>query len=376
MTVIGGGVIGLATAWRASAAGYAVTVLERKTIGSGASSVAAGMLAPVTELEFGASATKLLELGMRSAAMWKDFAGELSEASGVEVPLSESGTVWVARDGDEARELERQLTLRESLGLPTKRLLGSEVRALEPAVAPAVRLGLEAPEDYSVNPRDVVAALKIACERSGVQVREGVTVAAIEHRAEGGSDAEGERDASDAKREVSGVRIADGSSVSADAVIIAAGAWSALLDGWEDGRLPVRPVKGQILRLRDPAGPGLLTRTIRYEGGYVVPRGDGRYVLGATVEEQGFNDMPTAGGVYEVLKEACETVPGVMELELVEVSVSFRPGTKDNLPIIGPSAMRGLIYATGHYRNGILLTPVTAELTLAALQETMMASAA
>jgi glycine oxidase len=124
----------------------------------------------------------------------------------------------------------------------------------------------------------------------------------------------------------------------------------------------VRPLKGQILRLRDPAGPGLLARVVRFEGGYLVPRGDGRYVLGATVEERGFEPLPTAGGVYELLREARELVPGVLELEIEELSVGFRPATPDNVPVIGRGAVEGLVWATGHHRNGILLAPLTAEL--------------
>jgi glycine oxidase len=131
--------------------------------------------------------------------------------------------------------------------------------------------------------------------------------------------------------------------------------------------VPVRPVKGQILRLRDPAGPGLLQRVVRFEGGYLVPRGDGRYVLGATVEERGFEEHATAGGVYELLREAHELLPGVSELRIEELCVGLRPGTPDNVPVIGPGALEGLTWATGHHRNGILLAPLTAELVLQSL---------
>jgi glycine oxidase len=129
----------------------------------------------------------------------------------------------------------------------------------------------------------------------------------------------------------------------------------------------VRPVKGQILRLRDPAGTGLLSRAVRYEGGYVLPRGDGRYVLGASVEERGFELAPTAGGVYELLREAHELLPGISELELEEVNVGLRPGSLDNVPVIGRAGIDGLIWASGHHRNGILLAPLSAELVLALL---------
>ena len=151
-------------------------------------------------------------------------------------------------------------------------------------------------------------------------------------------------------------------------VVLAAGAWVEQIEGLPaHARVPVRPVKGQILRLRDPAGPGLLGRVVRFEGGYLVPRADGRYVLGATVEERGFDLQPTAGGIYELLRDAHELVPGVSELEIEELCVGLRPGTPDNAPAIGPGALEGLTWATGHHRNGILLAPLTAELVVEVL---------
>ena len=353
VAIVGGGVAGLAVAWRAAGAGLSVALLERDAIGAGASRVAAGMLAPVAETEFGPAGERALELGLRSAAMWHDFARELADASGCPVELNTSGTLLLARDADEARELERQIALRERLGLACERLRGSEARDLEPALAPGVRLALLAPDDHSVDPRALVRALRVACERADVAVCEHTEVAALELKRSGDS--------------VAGVRLRDGSSVRAASVVIAAGAWSSAIELPPVARPEIRPVKGQVLRLRDPSGPGLLERTIRYEGGYVVSRGDGRYVLGATVEERGFDASPTAGGVYELLREAREMLPGVLELELEEISVGFRPGTPDNLPSIGASELPGLVWATGHYRNGILLAPLTGELGLRAL---------
>ncbi len=355
VVVVGGGVIGLAVAWRAQQRGLSVAVLERGAIGAQcASGVAAGMLAPVSEVEFGEAGQRVLELGLRSAEMWPSFATELVQASGIEVGLRQSGTMVVARDEDEARALERQLALRESLGLSARRLRPSAARELEPALAPTVRLALEAPEDHSVDPRLVLAALRRACERSGVLVREQAPVACVELDRPDGP--------------VVGVALIDGERVSAGRVVLAAGAWSGEIAGLPaHARVPVRPVKGQILRLRDPAGPGLLGRVVRFEGGYLVPRGDGRYVLGATVEERGFEEHPTVGGVYELLRAARELVPGVLELQIEELSVGFRPSTPDNAPVIGPGAVEGLVWATGHHRNGILLTPLTAELATEAL---------
>ena len=321
LAVVGGGLIGLAIADRASRAGLRVTVCERDRLGEGASHYAAGMLAPVSETEVGHG--ELLEEGLEAARAWPAYARELG------IDLLTSGTLLVARDRDEAEALERELAFRARHGLPVERLLPSAARRLEPALAPTVRLALHVPDDHAVDPREVLAALVQACADGGVELREGVAVAAPDE-------------------------------VDAERVVVAAGAWSAqLLD------VAVRPVKGQILRLHDPAGPGLLASVLRYEGGYLVPRGDGRYVLGATVEERGFDTTVTAGGLYELLRDATELVPGVSELVVDEVSAGLRPGSPHNVPLV---ESRGrVVVATGHFRNGVLLAPVTAERVLALL---------
>ncbi len=349
VVVVGGGIIGMAVAWRLRERGMSVTLLDRAQTGAGTSHVAAGMLAPVAEVEFGEAGRRVLDLGLRSAELWPGFAAELQEASGMALALLKTGTLLVARDGDEARELERQLSFRRSLGLQVERLRPSQAREREPALAPTVRLALEAPEDHSIDPRPVLAALRSACLAAGVQLREHAPVKGVE------LDGPEER--------ASGVRLADGERLAAGNVVLAAGPWSEEIEGLPPGaRVPVRPVRGQILRLRDPAGPGLLSRVVRFEGGYVLPRGDGRYVLGATVEERGFGLAPTVGGVRELLRDAHELLPGISELEIEELSVGLRPGTPDNAPAIGPGALAGLTWATGHHRNGILLAPLTAEL--------------
>lgn len=338
-----------------------VSVLERERFGMGASHVAAGMLAPVAEAEFGQAGRDVLELGLRSARMWPGFATELVDASGIDVALRRTGTLVVARDEDEARELDRQLAFRESLGLGAVRLRASAAREREPALAPTVRLALEAPDDHSVDPRCVVESLRAACELAGVQMREHVGDAAVE------LDASGARAIGVSLLQAVGGG-EDREVVHAHHVVLAAGAWSGTLAGLPvDAGVPVRPVKGQIMRLRDPAGAGLLERVVRFEGGYLVPRGDGRYVLGATMEERGFEPDTTVGGVYELLRDAHELVPGLSELHIEELGVGFRPGTPDNAPVIGAGALDGLVWASGHHRNGILLAPLTAELVVAHL---------
>jgi glycine oxidase len=352
LLVAGAGAIGLAVAWRAAERGMDVVVVERDGAGEATSRVAAGMLAPVAEVEFGGAGRRLLDLAMRSARLWPAFAEQLARLSGVEIVMRPTGTLLLARDSDEEAELERQLEFRRSLGLDVRRLRPSAARELEPALAPTLRAALEAPGDHSVDPRGVLSALLGACLEAGVHVRENTSFEGVEHDG----------------RAVRSAVLAGGERIAAGAVVLATGPWSGVLAGLpENAALPVRPVKGQILRLRDPAGPGLLERVIRYEGGYVVPRGDGRYVLGGTVEERGFDLSPTAGATYELLREARELLPGVTELEIEELSVGMRPGTPDNLPAIGRATIDGLWWASGHYRNGILLTPLTAELLAGAL---------
>jgi glycine oxidase len=344
--IVGGGVIGLAAAWRLAQCGLRVTLLERRELGGGASRVAAGMLAPAAEAEFGAAGKRLLQLGLESARKWPAFAAELAEASGSPSRLRAEGTLMVARDRDEAEALEREFVFRQDLGLEVARLRPSEARQLEPALAPTLRLAVSLPGEQSVDPRWLIEALAVSARRAGAVLREGVAVSGLRC----------------ASGRVDGVTLVDGSRLAAGSVVVAAGAWSAAL-----GEVAVRPVKGQIMLLRDPAGLGLLKRVVRFEGGYLVPRADGRYALGATVEERGFDETVTAGALHGLLRHASELVPAVLELEVEEVAAGLRPGTPDNMPVVGPGAFEGLVWATGHYRNGILLTPVTAELVAAAL---------
>jgi len=346
VAIVGGGVCGLVVAWRARARGLTVCLLDRGPLGDGATHAAAGMLAPVTEADPGERA--LLTLGLESARRWPAFADELRDVTAIDVGYRATGTLVVARDRDELEALDRELALRERLGLEAHRLMPSQARGLEPALAPTVRGGLHVPSDHSADPRALVAALIAACEGAGAVLRPGC---------------EATRLIADAGR-ATGVELRGGDVVRAASVVVAAGAWSADLEGVPaDARVPVRPVKGQIMRLRDRSGPGLLDRVLRYEGGYVVPRGDGSYVLGATQEERGFDTRLTALGVYEMLRDAQELIPGLLELEIAEAQAGLRPGTPDNAPALGASgALDGLFWATGHHRNGILLAPMTGDL--------------
>ena len=343
VAVAGGGAIGLACAWRAAERGLSTVVLDAGD--PGAWRVAAGMLAPVTESQFGEGA--LLALNLRGARIFEGFLADLAATSRADLGMWRTGTLAVARDADDAAVLDRLLAFRRDLGLDVERLRPSQARRLEPALAPTVRLALDVPGDHSVDPRRLVAALAIAFEREGGTLRRNARVAALVK---------------------GGVRLDDGEVVRAEQVVLAPGAAASRIEMPDEARVPVRPVKGQTLRLRDPRRdrphPPLVQRTIRGIDAYLVPRADGEYVLGATMEERGMDTAPTAGGVYELLRDMSELVPGVLELEISELIAGLRPATPDNLPAIGPAAIDGLLWATGHFRNGIVLAPVTAGLIL------------
>ena len=347
--IVGAGVIGLACAWRAAQAGLRVRVLERDEPGSGASGVAAGMLAPVGEATWGEE--DLLDAALASHAMWPEFAAELSDAGSAS--LLRSGALHVALDADEAAELGRRFDLMRSLGLDAEWLTGRQCRELEPGLGPSAYAGTHAPHEAGVDPIAVVAALRKACEAAGAEVVSGAeAVSAI-------------RDG-DAIR---GVVTADRDEHRAETTVLAAGAWSGSAAWLPDEALPpVRPVKGQIATLRGPAGDPVAGRIVVSERVYLVPRADGRLIAGATVEEMGFDTRVTVGGVFELLREAYRALPDVAELELERVVAGLRPGTPDNAPIVGAGALDGLVLATGHFRNGILLAPLTAEGVVALLQ--------
>jgi len=341
--VLGNGAIGSAVAWRCAQRGLAVTVLDPDPV-RGAWHTAAGMLAPVTELHYAESA--LLRLNLDSLARYPAFAAELTELTGLPTGLQECGTVSIAWDGADLAALRDLHAFGLSLGLPGEMLTGREVHALEPALTPGLPGGLLAPGDHQVDPRLLHAALVAAGERAGVRV-----VAAA-----GSVVVSGDR--------VTGVRLPDGTQLSAPNVVLAAGAWSGDVAGLPPSARPgVRPVKGQTLRLRLPGAPRLahvVRGSIKGVPIYVLPRTDGTYVVGASAEEVGFDQSPRAGAVYELLRDAQSLMPELGEAVLAEISTGLRPGSPDNAPSIGPSAIPGLIHATGHYRNGILLTPVTA----------------
>ncbi|MEU0637381.1 glycine oxidase ThiO [Streptomyces albidoflavus] len=350
VVVAGGGIVGLVTAWRAAQRGLAVTVVDPAP-GGGAAQVAAGMLAAVTELHFGEE--RLLALNLASAERYPAFAAELAEASGQELGYRRCGTLAVALDADDRAYLRELHALQLRSGLESEWLSGRECRRLEPMLAPGVRGGLRVDGDHQIDPRRLASALVTACERAGVVWCRSTAGRLV---VRGG-------------RAV-GVELADGSLVEGGQTVLAAGSRSGLLAGLpEEVAVPVRPVKGQVVRLAVPEayrrGAAFLGRTVRavVRGShvYLVPRENGELVIGATTEELGWDTTVTAGGVYELLRDAHELVPGLTELPFTEVRAGLRPGSPDNAPLLGPTALPGLHLATGHHRNGVLLTPVTGD---------------
>lgn len=337
VAVVGGGIVGLSCAWAVAQRGMSVLVVDRDEPGAGASGVAAGMLAPVTEADFGAEG--LLRLNLEGARRWPAFAARLAERSGRDTSYRESGALVVAADRDDAEELRRLHDFQRSLGLDAEWLSPRRCREHEPGLAPRVAGGISAPQDHQVDPRAVVTALRAALGQERAEVLPGFEVRQFV--------VQGDR--------LVGLELGGG-SVAARHVVVAAGCWSGEL-GLPDAP-PVRPVKGQIIRLRGTPPAERIVRTPRC---YVVPRAGGEVVIGATVEERGFDTRVTAEGVYRLLESAWEVLPDVGELELVEARAGLRPGTPDNGPAVGPGSIDGLLWATGHYRNGILLAPITAE---------------
>ena len=343
LAVIGAGVIGLGIAWRCAQRGLEVTVVDPAP-GSGASSTAAGMLAPVTELHYGEQA--LLALNLDSARRYPAFAEELADAAGLPVGYRRTGAIVVGWDAADLAGLRDLRAFGQTLGLSTELLTSQELRRLEPALAAGLPGGLFAPDDHQVDSRLLHAALLAAAQHAGVHVvrRRVAEVLSVSDR-------------------TVGLRLDDGDRVDAPTVVLAAGAWSPQIEG-VPGAVPVRPVKGQTLQLH-PSDRPLLNHVVRgsVKGAavYLVPRDDGRIVVGASSEEAGFDLRPRAGAVYELLRDAQSLLPVLGEAEMGEVSTSVRPATPDNGPLVGRSGLDGLVLATGHYRNGILLTPVTAD---------------
>jgi glycine oxidase len=351
LIVVGAGVIGLAVAWRAAQRGMRPLVLDAGEPAGGATGVAAGMLAPVTEADFGEE--ELLELNLASARRYPAFVAELEAAGGHPTGYRASGALTVAVDRDQAEELARLHELQRSLGLDARWLPARELRSLEPGLSTRVAGGIDAPGDHQVSPRLLAAALRAAVEQGGGAVRSHARVESL--------IVEGD--------ETAGVLLESGEAVRARTVVVAAGAHSGEIRLPPGAAVPVRPVKGQILRLQGKAEQPIASRIVRTPEVYAVPRAGGRLIVGATVEERGFDASVTAGGLLDLLRAVYEVLPGVTELELLRASAGLRPATPDNEPIVGEGAVPGLVWATGHWRNGVLLAPLTADAVVALIAD-------
>ena len=339
--IIGGGIVGLGIGWKLAQRGQAVTILERGQAGREASWAAAGLLAPATEVHY--QEDRNLKLGLESMRLYPEFVAELEAYAGTGVDYRTEGAIAVAATADDAADLQALFEYQLELGLPVRKLSGEEAREMEPALSGYITAGVFCPMDHHIDNRLLVDALKVAYLKAGgtllenTEVQRVVIDGATYRGVEAGGQMFGSRQ-----------------------LLIAAGSWSGLLPGLPDFiRPPVRPVKGQLFSVRSP-GPEFLTHFIRSPRLYIAPKSDGRIVMGATVEEMGFNRDLTAGALYSLLKEAWDHLPGVYELAILETWCGFRPGSRDNSPLLGESAIPGVFLATGHYRNGILFAPVTA----------------
>lgn len=350
VVVVGGGLAGRACAWAAAREGAEVVVLDDPAVRPAAAAVAAGMIAPVGEASWGEE--RRLAAAIAAADAWPRFADRLGRSSGIEVPYRRCGALHLALDRDEAAELERRHRLHRRLGLDARRLLPSECRRLEPGLSTAVSGGVEAPGEAEVDPRALLAALGEAAREAGarfhlararrIDVRSGrVDLGSAPGLAEG--------------------------SIEGGRVVLATGAWAGEGVLGRGVQLPVRPVKGEILRLRADPDAMPCERIILGERFYLVPRPGGEVVLGASVEERGFDLRVSAGGVHELLREAYRALPELAELEFVEAAAGLRPGTPDNAPIIGPLEGGRVIAVCGLYRHGVLLAPLIVDAAAALL---------
>jgi len=340
--IIGAGVAGLSIGWRLAKSGVKVTIFERDTAGHGASHAAAGMLAPSSEVAFEEDA--LLHLGLKSLALYPDFVAELEQDSGLTVDYRDEGTLLIGLDADDATKLEHTHAYRLKCGLSAEKLDAQQARELEPGLDPSLQSALYIASDHQVDPRRLTAALAEAFRRAGGELIEQCGVESID--CAGGA--------------IRALTTANGERVACENILVAAGAWARGLKGIPPGILPrVRPVRGQMLAVA-LGEPALCRHVIRAPDAYLVPKSDGRLLIGGTMEERGFNPSPTAGGVFELLRGAWETLPGIYDQDLLDIWTGFRPVSIDNLPVLGPTPIDGLWLAVGHGRNGILLTPISA----------------
>ena len=349
VAIVGAGVCGLGIGWRLAQAGCRVRAFDRAEAGRATSWVAAGMLAAGVEAEPGEE--RLLALTLESQRRWPTFVRELEDISGLDVGYRDHGTLVVALNRDEADRLRFDFEYQRSQGVELDWLSPAEARRLEPCLSRQVTAAVMSPNDHQVDNRLLMRALRQAFLEAGGELLEQTPVEAV--------DIEAGR--------VRGV-LAAGQHWASDIVVLSAGPWTRELGGLSDKlRVPVRPLKGQALVLQMDMDRPLLKHVLWAPKLYLVPRRDGQLLIGATVEEKGFDNNLTAGGIYALLEGARRALPTVEELPIEEFRVGFRPSARDDAPILGPGRAHGLFVATGHHRNGILLAPITADLMAEAI---------
>jgi glycine oxidase len=344
VVIVGGGVMGCASAFELAKAGAKVVVLERSVPGAEASSAAAGILG--AQVETG-EADPGFELARQSRARYPEWSEQLKKATGIDIGYRQCGILRVAFDEESKAHILREVGWQQKAGLEVERVEAEKLRALEPKLDPKMTFALHFPEEGQVDPPRLLRALYIAAAQAGASFRSGAYVRAV--AAEAGA--------------VRGVVLEDGSRVSSDRVVLAAGSWSTLVEGVPLEPTAVRPVRGQMVELetREPA----LRRVVYGPGCYLVPREDGRILVGSTLEFVGYRREVTAGAIRDLLAAAIELVPSLSDATLGRTWSNFRPYSDKGRPLIGASEIRGLILATGHHRNGILLAPATAAIVRA-----------
>lgn len=346
--------IGLAVARALAARGMTgVVVFERGSLGSEASSAAAGMLAPQAEAD---EADAFFKICCRSRDMYPVFAEALREETGIDVELDTTGTLYLAFTEHDLEQIDRRFEWQERAGLSVQKLTQDELRQFEPHVSEKATAALKFPLDIQVENRRLVSALATSNSRAGVQLLTATPVQSIRV----------ERD------RVKGVETSRG-FVSTSTVVVAGGAWSSLIVGTDQPlpNVPIDPVRGQMISFE--SNPNVVRHVIYSPRGYIVPRRDGRLLAGSTTEHAGFDKRVTAGAVHSILSHALEISPTISTLPMVDSWAGLRPHSLDDLPVLGPSGrVQGLVYATGHYRNGILLAPLTGELIAGAIAENVV----
>ncbi len=334
--IVGGGVIGCSIAWRLAQAGLSVTVIERGKVGQEASWAAGGMLAPFAEAD---RSDAFLDLALQSRVLYAEFARELLAATGVDIEYRSEGTLYLALSEEDEEELEHRWQWQHEAGLQVKKLTVDCVRKLEPQLNVALRWALKFPDDHQVNNRKLTMAVESAARQAGAEI---LPNTGVQNLLLSGN-------------QVNGVATSQG-EIKADIVIIAAGCWSKLLCA----KLPIEPVHGQMMAIKMTAP--FLQHVIYSPRGYLIPRQNGIVIAGSTTENKGFEKEVTAGGLAQIIANAREITPQLQNWEIKETWSGLRPGSPDERPILGTDPqITGLLYATGHYRNGILLTPITAQ---------------